>query len=115
MSDPDALPFIGDYIMNQLVFVLLAAVPTAWLLWRRGWIDRKRRFGLVLAIVCAVYFMIFRSLPERDQPVAAGPDNIKESTAPPAPPRYNLPARENKYPDATTFTLSRPTSHPSAK
>jgi hypothetical protein len=54
--------------MNQLIFTLCAAVPTAWLLWRRGWIDKKRRFGLILALVTVFYFVIMRSLPERTSP-----------------------------------------------
>jgi hypothetical protein len=76
--------------MNQVVFVMLACVPTAWLLWRRGWIDRRRRFGVILAIVTVVYFVALRSLPER---AARQSDNI--ANPPPPLPSASQPSGRN--------------------
>lgn len=94
--------------MNQLIFVLGAAMPTAWLLWRRGWLDRKRRYGVVLAIVCAFYFVLMRSLPERGKPPVAHSDESMPSIEAPRPQApYMVPLHGNRYPTTDDFTLAR--------
>jgi hypothetical protein len=97
--------------MNQLIFTLCAAIPTAWLLWRRGWIDRKRRFGLVLALVSVFYFIIMRSLPERTSPQASTDPiptaeqldaQVEHAARHAAPP----PVLNEPFPSSDTFDLT---------